>query len=631
MSIIPLLGDAFLRPSRRPQQLAIWQDPDEYLEAYLPREILRYPLEELANLRSVLQDTGSSVSLDKDKFQANFDVQQFKPEEISVKVTGDRTVTIEGKHEEKPDEHGYISRHFVRKYVLPEDCDAKNVQSKLSSDGVLTVTAPKINEGKKIEYREIPITRTGQPMKRVEQKEGSSQEEAKKTKKGSAKKAKFNNAKSPQQGFSPKQNKNQQNGPQKFNKKNKRNSESENNSEKLKAFAGTQAVKENVEKKKKEFKKSEDATGEKKRRRDLIQTLKVKLQSNKAETMASIESKIKDIENRPALTKTARKKLKQLIRLKRIAMGEPSAPQPQKTAASKIQSKKQKKGNQQQVVQKKGVQLNQAKTNGKPNKNQKAQNKLATKKQIGESDDEDESDDSDLELNLGGNAEEESSDEQDEVEAEASSDEDEEAAGDEEDDESGDEEEDDEAEEEESEEDDDSEEDSPPPPKMNKDRPKSQKVGKELPLDLNQLKKSNLIAQKQKRYVLFVGNIPYDTNRQDIIEHFKKSGEIKDVRIQTEKKTSRPRGFAYVELANEESYQKCLSMHHTFLKDRRINVLYTQGGKKKGVDKKKEIKVKNMKLHAMRKQGKLAGSKKESQKRSFRRAKKAAKGGEQED
>ncbi|XP_018576298.1 alpha-crystallin A chain-like [Anoplophora glabripennis] len=177
MSIIPWFDDVFLsRPSRR-CQLSLFRDPEEYLNTYLPREILRYPLEELANLRNVLQITGVDVNSDKDKFQANIDVQQFKPEEISVKVTGDNTVTIEGKHEEKPDEHGYISRHFVRKYVLPENCNMKQVQSKLSSDGVLTITAPKIDEEKKIEYREIPITRTGQPMKKVEQKDA--QEEAK--------------------------------------------------------------------------------------------------------------------------------------------------------------------------------------------------------------------------------------------------------------------------------------------------------------------------------------------------------------------------------------------------------------------------------------------------------------------
>lgn len=74
-------------------------------------------------------------------------------------------------------------------------------------------------------------------------------------------------------------------------------------------------------------------------------------------------------------------------------------------------------------------------------------------------------------------------------------------------------------------------------------------------------------------------------------------------------------------------FQKALSLHHTMLKGRRINVLYTQGGKKKGEEKKKEIKAKNFKLQEMRKQGKLAGSVKQDQKRSARRAKNKKGGG----
>lgn len=74
-------------------------------------------------------------------------------------------------------------------------------------------------------------------------------------------------------------------------------------------------------------------------------------------------------------------------------------------------------------------------------------------------------------------------------------------------------------------------------------------------VNLEELKENNLVVKNQKRFVLFVGNIPYDTNKLDLIEHFKKSGEIKHIRIPTEKKTSKPRGFAYVELANEETYQ----------------------------------------------------------------------------
>lgn len=69
------------------------------------------------------------------------DVQQFKPNEITVKTT-DKDVVVEGKHEEQPDEHGHIYRHFVRRYQLPENVKAADISSTLSSDGVLAITAP---------------------------------------------------------------------------------------------------------------------------------------------------------------------------------------------------------------------------------------------------------------------------------------------------------------------------------------------------------------------------------------------------------------------------------------------------------------------------------------------------------
>lgn len=49
--------------------------------------------------------SGSTINVDSDKFQVILDVQQFTPSEISVKTT-EKFVIVEGKHEEKPDEHG---------------------------------------------------------------------------------------------------------------------------------------------------------------------------------------------------------------------------------------------------------------------------------------------------------------------------------------------------------------------------------------------------------------------------------------------------------------------------------------------------------------------------------------------
>lgn len=124
----------------------------------------------------------STVQANKDKFHVDLDVQQFSPEEISVKVV-DRSVIVEGKHEEKQDEHGWISRQFCRRYMIPEQCDIDQVSSKLSSDGVLSITVPRKQklgvEGERvinIEHTGRPAVREGQsePQKSEEEKEGSS-------------------------------------------------------------------------------------------------------------------------------------------------------------------------------------------------------------------------------------------------------------------------------------------------------------------------------------------------------------------------------------------------------------------------------------------------------------------------
>lgn len=98
-------------------------------------------------------------------FQVILDVQQFTPEEISVKASNN-CVVVEGKHEEKQDEHGFISRQFTRRYILPGGYDVADVVSTLSSDGVLTVSAPKRAPPVAGE-RSIPILRTG-PSKQPE-------------------------------------------------------------------------------------------------------------------------------------------------------------------------------------------------------------------------------------------------------------------------------------------------------------------------------------------------------------------------------------------------------------------------------------------------------------------------------
>ncbi|XP_063799316.1 alpha-crystallin B chain isoform X1 [Pseudophryne corroboree] len=113
----------------------------------------KYPF---LRLPSWIESGLSEMRLEKDKFSVNLDVKHFSPEELKVKVLGD-FIEIHGKHEERQDEHGYVSRDFQRRYKLPMDVDPLCVTSSLSPDGVLAVTAPR--KLADVPERSIPITR----------------------------------------------------------------------------------------------------------------------------------------------------------------------------------------------------------------------------------------------------------------------------------------------------------------------------------------------------------------------------------------------------------------------------------------------------------------------------------------
>lgn len=177
MSMLPMFFEDMrpVRPSRLlDQHFGLGLHPEDLLAPFdIPqyaRAMMRCPSGYYRPWRSQAgeKDGGSTVTFDKDKFQVNLDVQHFAPEEITVKVTGKNTISVEGKHEEKQDEHGYISRQFLRKYVLPENHDVEQIQSKLSSDGVLTITAPKVSDTPAIGDKTIPIQQTGVPSKSIE-------------------------------------------------------------------------------------------------------------------------------------------------------------------------------------------------------------------------------------------------------------------------------------------------------------------------------------------------------------------------------------------------------------------------------------------------------------------------------
>ena len=52
---------------------------------------------------------------------------------------------------------------------------------------------------------------------------------------------------------------------------------------------------------------------------------------------------------------------------------------------------------------------------------------------------------------------------------------------------------------------------------------------------------------------VFVGNLSFDTTREQLEELFKQAGEVTEVVMPTDRMSGRPRGFAFVSFATDEA------------------------------------------------------------------------------
>jgi RNA recognition motif-containing protein len=59
---------------------------------------------------------------------------------------------------------------------------------------------------------------------------------------------------------------------------------------------------------------------------------------------------------------------------------------------------------------------------------------------------------------------------------------------------------------------------------------------------------------------LFVGGIPYRTTEEELKQYFAAAGTVVSVFIPMDRETGRPRGFAFVEMADDAAAQAAISM-----------------------------------------------------------------------
>lgn len=57
---------------------------------------------------------------------------------------------------------------------------------------------------------------------------------------------------------------------------------------------------------------------------------------------------------------------------------------------------------------------------------------------------------------------------------------------------------------------------------------------------------------------IYAGNIPWETNENELRAHFEQHGDVREIKIMTDRETGKARGFAFVEYTRPQEAQEAI-------------------------------------------------------------------------
>jgi RNA recognition motif-containing protein len=80
-------------------------------------------------------------------------------------------------------------------------------------------------------------------------------------------------------------------------------------------------------------------------------------------------------------------------------------------------------------------------------------------------------------------------------------------------------------------------------------------------------------AQEHTIMRLYVGGLPYQTTEQDLLDLFGQAGQVSDASVITDRDTGRSKGFAFVEMSDEQEARDAIErLNGTSMGGRTITV-----------------------------------------------------------
>ncbi|KAH0543772.1 hypothetical protein FGG08_001954 [Glutinoglossum americanum] len=131
-------------------------------------------------------------------------------------------------------------------------------------------------------------------------------------------------------------------------------------------------------------------------------------------------------------------------------------------------------------------------------------------------------------------------------------------------------------------------------------------------------------GEKPKRFIVFIGNLPFTATTASISKHFASLKPSSIRHITHKDQPTKSKGFAFLEFDGYDRMKTCLKLHHQSTFDdglsaaRKINVELTAGGGgAKSKERRTRLKTKNQKLNEERKRRNQEEDKAKQDKRNF--------------
>lgn len=100
-------------------------------------------------------------------------------------------------------------------------------------------------------------------------------------------------------------------------------------------------------------------------------------------------------------------------------------------------------------------------------------------------------------------------------------------------------------------------------------------------------------AEEVDKRSVYIGQVDYGATPEELQEHFKSCGSINRITIMVDKFTCCPKGFAYMEFAEEAAVKNAVLLNDSLFRGRQLKVIpkrtnlpgYAKGKGKKGIPK----------------------------------------------